>query len=179
MQPPLQVGFAGVYKGPADWEGGAQSEEPAAGRGGGRGLGRGSDAGGEGATEGATAASVAAAAFQPGQAVAVTSGNFRDFEGRVVAAEGGKVTAELDIFVSRRRTRDWLLSSAALLADGVLAPPCAQQAVPAPGPAQVADRRVSSTSSCPCPPSSAQGKRTRVDLSPADLAPAGGDGSSD
>jgi hypothetical protein len=33
--------------------------------------------------------------------VAVTSGNFRDFEGTVVAAAGGRVTAELDIFVSR------------------------------------------------------------------------------
>jgi hypothetical protein len=97
-----------VYSGSADWEGGRQPDEPAAGRDGGRGGGRrrGADAGGgdaAAAAEGAAAA--AAAAFQPGQAVAVTGGNFRDFEGRVVAAEGGRVTAELDIFVSRRRRR--------------------------------------------------------------------------
>lgn len=35
--------------------------------------------------------------------VAVTGGNFRDFEGTVVAAEGGRVTAELDIFGKRTR----------------------------------------------------------------------------
>ena len=30
--------------------------------------------------------------------VVVTGGNFADFEGRVVGSQGGRVTAELDIF---------------------------------------------------------------------------------
>ena len=39
----------------------------------------------------------------PNRQVAVTGGNFRDFEGTVVAAEGGRVTAELDIFGKKTR----------------------------------------------------------------------------
>lgn len=35
--------------------------------------------------------------------VAVTGGNFRDFEGTVVEAAGGRVAAELDIFGKRTR----------------------------------------------------------------------------
>ncbi len=35
--------------------------------------------------------------------MAVTGGNFRDFEGTVVEAAGGRVAAELDIFGKKTR----------------------------------------------------------------------------
>lgn len=48
--------------------------------------------------------------------VAVTGGNFRDFEGTVVKAAGGRVAAELDIF--GRKTRVELSPGDLAPADG-------------------------------------------------------------
>ncbi|KAL4856054.1 hypothetical protein ACK3TF_003490 [Chlorella vulgaris] len=138
------TGFAGMYKGSAEWERGEEarssssrrrsdrSAEPSggagdspspsatasSGAGGGgedawwvkpegepvaRGGGGGGNGGGGGSGGASAADAAAAAAFTPGQAVAVTAGNFRDFEGTVVASEGGRVTTELDIFGKRTR----------------------------------------------------------------------------
>lgn len=85
-----QSGFAGVYEASPEWESQDAEDRRSAGRSSSRGAG-GSGGGGSGGED-------AAAAFQPGQDIYVKSGSFADFEGKVVAASGGRVTAELDIF---------------------------------------------------------------------------------
>ncbi|KAL4434069.1 hypothetical protein ABPG75_000510 [Micractinium tetrahymenae] len=143
-----EIGFAGVYSGQADWEGQSQGEEGdrrggdsrrrsssrrddregGEGRTGGRQRGRdrsdfgdswSEGEGGSGGRDGGEASPAdvaAAAAFQPGQQVSVTSGNFRDFEGTVVEAGGGRVAAELDIF--GKKTRVELSPADLALAEG-------------------------------------------------------------
>lgn len=98
---PLQDGdgFAGVYSGSADWEqqGEGSGSQPRAGRGRREGSPSASSEG-RGQGEEAPRDDSGSSAFQPGQEVVVKGGSFADFEGKVVAAEGGRLTAELDIF---------------------------------------------------------------------------------
>ncbi|PRW57863.1 DEAD DEAH box helicase [Chlorella sorokiniana] len=103
--------FAGVFTPGSDWQPPSQDEEGGSGqeRGSGRGRSRGGDSwrgeSGEGSSDSGSGSSsgAAAAAFQPGQEIAVVGGSFADFGGKVVASDGGRVTAELDIFGKKTR----------------------------------------------------------------------------